>query len=371
MSEAGPDLLFVYSLAQLAMSFCIYSFAGWVYEVVIGLFQHHRFINRGFSFGPVCPIYGAGAVLAIVVLAPLNDPLVQFVVGFFAAGVLEYTTSWAMEAIFHARWWDYSEYPLNLNGRVCALGLTVFSLLMLGVVYVSEPALKSLYVRVDPSVFVVVTGVLLVCLAVDFTASALNMLGFLDKLRGVQARMGDLSSRARATLLAHIQVVHEGIPDLLGSTFSLPEVVAGIAKAHRSPCGTEESRSPVLEGLPSIAELRAALASVVPGIRELGDEVVESLRDYADPQVRGELADKFKDVWERGWSRYERKTLRDPWFRVTQGDEALEWARRVLPPRTHRADKVHGRRDDGLAKETVGDGEAADDGQRGPLDGLY
>ena len=128
---AGFDFALVYWVARMVASFFAYSFAGWLFEVIISLFQHHRFVDRGFSFGPVCPIYGVGALLAVLFLSHLTDPLVQFVVGFFAAGVLEFSTSWVMERMFHARWWDYSNIPLNINGRICVPGLLLFSTLML------------------------------------------------------------------------------------------------------------------------------------------------------------------------------------------------------------------------------------------------
>ena len=98
---AGFDFALGYWVARMVASFFAYSFAGWLFEVIISLFQHHRFVDRGFSFGPVCPIYGVGALLAVLFLSHLTDPLVQFVVGFFAAGVLEFSTSWVMERMFH------------------------------------------------------------------------------------------------------------------------------------------------------------------------------------------------------------------------------------------------------------------------------
>ena len=80
----------------------------------------------GLQFGPLCPIYGAGAVGAVVVLGQVHNPLVVFLLSMVGASILEYVTSWVMEALFHARWWDYSDYKFNLNGRICLLGAFVF-----------------------------------------------------------------------------------------------------------------------------------------------------------------------------------------------------------------------------------------------------
>ena len=71
---AGFDFALVYWVARMVASFFAYSFAGWLFEVIISLFQHHRFVDRGFSFGPVCPIYGVGALLAVLFLSHLTDP---------------------------------------------------------------------------------------------------------------------------------------------------------------------------------------------------------------------------------------------------------------------------------------------------------
>ncbi len=59
----------------------IYSFAGWLYETTICSIGQRRFVNRGFLNGPYCPIYGHGAVLVILVLGRLKNPVVLFLAG--------------------------------------------------------------------------------------------------------------------------------------------------------------------------------------------------------------------------------------------------------------------------------------------------
>ena len=89
--------------------FIIYSFLGWVCEVIFCSVPARKFINRGFLMGPVCPIYGCGALLVIGFLMPFKDSLVMvFAVGMVVTSLLEYITSYAMEKLFHSRWWDYS-----------------------------------------------------------------------------------------------------------------------------------------------------------------------------------------------------------------------------------------------------------------------
>ena len=93
-------------LEYLFLWFLFYSFAGWVYESILVSVSERRLVNRGFLNGPVCPIYGCGAVLAIVLLHDLHNPFAVFLISSIGACMLEYVTSWGMEKLFRARWWE-------------------------------------------------------------------------------------------------------------------------------------------------------------------------------------------------------------------------------------------------------------------------
>ena len=99
-----------------------YSVVGWIYESTLCSVRAHKFINRGFLNGPYCPIYGWGAVLDILILGKVQNPVLLFFLGAIVTCSLEYFTSYIMEKLFHARWWDYSKRKFNINGRVCLLG---------------------------------------------------------------------------------------------------------------------------------------------------------------------------------------------------------------------------------------------------------
>ena len=106
-------------IEKYILLFMIYSFLGWLMEVITVSVEAKKVVNRGFLIGPYCPIYGIGAVLITLVLSRYKyDPLVLFVMTMVSCGVLEYLTSWAMEVIFKARWWDYSHEKFNLDGRI-------------------------------------------------------------------------------------------------------------------------------------------------------------------------------------------------------------------------------------------------------------
>lgn len=122
--------------------FIFYSFLGWLMEVTCKLIQYKRFINRGFLMGPICPIYGHGAIIMLILLKDFaSNPFILFVMSMLVCTTLEYLTSYFMEKIYHARWWDYSQRKFNINGRVCLNTIIPFGLLGLFIMYVSNPFL--------------------------------------------------------------------------------------------------------------------------------------------------------------------------------------------------------------------------------------
>lgn len=104
----------------LALYFYVYGFLGWCSEVGYAALKEHRFVNRGFLSGPICPIYGAGVSVVLAFLTPLRSNVVLlYVISVILVTTLEGLTGWAMDKIFHHKWWDYSGMPFNIGGYVC------------------------------------------------------------------------------------------------------------------------------------------------------------------------------------------------------------------------------------------------------------
>lgn len=134
-----------FTIAEYFLLFIIYSFCGWCMETTIISIQNKRFVNRGFLIGPYCPIYGWGAVCITLFLSRFSHNVVLFfAMTILVCGVLEYLTSYAMEKLFKARWWDYSDQKFNLNGRICLKNLAAFGVLGLLVIYVLNPFFLNL-----------------------------------------------------------------------------------------------------------------------------------------------------------------------------------------------------------------------------------
>ena len=175
---------------QWYLWFMIYSFIGWVYESILCSVLEKKVINRGFLNGPVCPIYGAGAVLVLLVLTPLrNQPLILFLVSAVLTTTLEYITSWAMEKLFHARWWDYSKHRVNIHGRVCLIGFVAFGAMAVLVVKYVHPWISVLTGLFTGTWLHVICAILLCLMATDIVLTLTTVLGLDKRLAAMRQRV--------------------------------------------------------------------------------------------------------------------------------------------------------------------------------------
>ena len=177
--------------------FFVSAVLGWIMEVTCKLFEFHRFINRGFLIGPYCPIYGVGAVVITATLTRYADsPVIVFIMAILICGTLEYLTSYAMEKLFHARWWDYSQRRWNINGRICAVTLIPFGILGLVMIYLVKPFLFRLFAQI-PQPWM--DGVCAVLVAVFLTDTVISTT-ILGKIR----HTAELASGDSTEAITHI-----------------------------------------------------------------------------------------------------------------------------------------------------------------------
>ena len=117
------------SLINILYIFVIYSILGFIVETLYTSILSHRFMHRGFLFGPYIPIYGFGAAfITFFIQGFQGKPLVIFILSLIICSLLEYITSYVLEILFHARWWDYSKQFMNLNGRICLKNSCLFGI---------------------------------------------------------------------------------------------------------------------------------------------------------------------------------------------------------------------------------------------------
>ena len=158
-----------YPLVNLILMFFMFSFVGWVWEVSLHLITDGTFVNRGVLHGPWLPIYGFGGILILVILKKLREnPAVQFFSAVVLCGFVEYFTSWSLEMTHNGqRWWDYSGYFLNLNGRICAEGLFVFGLGGIAIVYLLAPLIDNWLRKFKKKPLIIIATILMVVYVTD------------------------------------------------------------------------------------------------------------------------------------------------------------------------------------------------------------
>lgn len=159
-------------IETLFLLFLIYSFTGWLIETIGDLIKHKKFINRGFLLGPYCPIYGTGVILITLFLSKYTDDLFAlFFLSMMLCGLLEYCTSYIMEKVFKARWWDYSNMRFNINGRICLETLILFGIAGVLILHYLNPFLSSIITKLPDIHLHIISGLLFFIFVVDCTLS--------------------------------------------------------------------------------------------------------------------------------------------------------------------------------------------------------
>lgn len=152
--------------------FMMYSFLGWVIEVCNFLIVSHRIVDRGFLIGPYLPIYGFGSLFIVIFLTKYQDaPITLFCMSMILCATLEYTTSFVMEKLFHARWWDYSNQKFNINGRICLETASLFGLGGCVIIYLIHPLFGKILSVVNPICLNIITILLFTIFIIDILVS--------------------------------------------------------------------------------------------------------------------------------------------------------------------------------------------------------
>ena len=172
----------LYNYAYYFLLFLFYAVIGWIVEIIDILIIDKKIVNRGFLIGPICPIYGVGVLSMIFLLRRFIDtPLALFILAIAIFMTLEYVTSYLMEKLFNARWWDYSNFKYNINGRICLETTIPFGLGGMLVMYVINPFITGLLSKVNHQVIIITAIILLVIFIIDVIVS----FSVISKLKGI------------------------------------------------------------------------------------------------------------------------------------------------------------------------------------------
>lgn len=162
----------MYTFLFYFLLFICYSFLGWLTEVTFIKITQKRITNRGFLIGPYCPIYGVGALAIHFTLGNFqNNVILLFFLTAICVTAIEYITSYIMEKLFKARWWDYSNEFLNINGRVCLTHTIMFGILGILFMYFISPTFINLFSNSNEKALMVLSSFILILFSIDLIIS--------------------------------------------------------------------------------------------------------------------------------------------------------------------------------------------------------
>ena len=199
--------------SQIIVWFYFFGLLGWVFESLYCSLTEKHWCNRGFLYGPICPIYGLGAVSAIAVFgnpavsAAMPPAWAVFVICAVGASTIEWFTSIAMERVFGTVWWDYSNLPLNIKGRVCVPAACLFGVGGLAIVYAVLPVVRTVTLATPPLAFEVLGLALMALLTAD---TMLTVATLTEVVAMVEQAEADLNERVQGAVDAGSAGVRAG-----------------------------------------------------------------------------------------------------------------------------------------------------------------
>lgn len=206
-----PKLLGV-PITLLFLYFITYSFLGWCVETTYCCIVERRWVARGFLFGPICPIYGVGVLLMILFFAPLADHLILFyVTATVVMSAWEYLVAWFLETTTKIKYWDYSDKPFNLKGRICLQISLCWGVLSYITIFLIHPHIASLFARIPLWVRYSLFGAVFTLLMVD-TITTIRHLALTTQLMKKLEAVGQ-ELMQRSSVKSQLDAVTDRIQD--------------------------------------------------------------------------------------------------------------------------------------------------------------
>lgn len=220
-------------LPLYVLYFFFYSAVGWLIESIYCSCGQQKLVNRGFLTGPLCPIYGSGAVALSLCLSPIKNsglnPWAKFFIilflGMIICDFVEFMTSVIMEKLFHARWWDYSNKPFNIQGRICLQHTTYWGLATVIFMYVIHPPVEELIAQIDSDIAYILLGFIFAAFIADLINAvrvALDVRKLMDKLHAINDAVQKHAEAAKETIQ---QNVNKSVEVIANFTAELNEQV--------------------------------------------------------------------------------------------------------------------------------------------------
>lgn len=199
------------SIYYSILYFFVYGFLGWCTEVIFAAFKQHRFVNRGFLNGPICPIYGVGVTLVIACLEAFqSNLLLLYISSVILVTVLEGVTGWTMDKLFHNKWWDYSKLPFNIGGYVCLLFSLIWGVACIFIVYFVHPLIHQVLSLIPHTAGIALIAILGIALLSDIivtTSAIVKFNQYLELLKHITDELHAISNQIGAELYQNVMHV--------------------------------------------------------------------------------------------------------------------------------------------------------------------
>jgi uncharacterized membrane protein/HD superfamily phosphodiesterase len=204
------------SISQAIVLFAIYSFMGWIIEVLYRSISQRQLINAGFLYGPFIPLYGFGAAFIISLESLIHPwPLpIELIFYGIALTLIEYFTGFTFEKVFKLKLWDYSDNRFNIHGRACLLFSTFWTIMALGFVTFIHPAVLRQVRLFDESFLHGFSIVLLVYGVTDFVFSIASITAFRKKIVYLYSEYFNLSNAEIENIFNSFKRLSTAFPNL-------------------------------------------------------------------------------------------------------------------------------------------------------------
>jgi hypothetical protein len=207
-------------LNRYLVAYFVFSVLGWIWESIYCTVKERKWQNRGFLYGPLCPIYGFGSIVALLVYDLISFGIIHqlswwmiLIIGFFFSMVLEYPTSFILEKKFHARWWDYSDLPLNINGRTCVITSLGFGIGAIIIMNYLIPSYEQALVIIPASIIAISCVIFVAIHSSDITLTVSHLTNF-------QKNIDEMEEIFQSKMTETVDKIFERRSKLYGKTLS-------------------------------------------------------------------------------------------------------------------------------------------------------
>lgn len=259
----------------IACWFAVYSILGWCTEIIYYAVNHGKYVNRGFLSGPVCPIYGVGVILVLLVLTPIRDKLFLLFIGsVLFTTLLELITGYILEKVFSRKWWDYSKEPFHFKGYICLKFSLLWGIACVFVIHVVQPPLDKLISIIPMRFGIFLLMIFFSIFIFDLIITILTMMNF----------------KRRIKIIAHIEELLKQESDRIGENLSegVNVLIKATEKGKKELVELKEKRTEDLD------ELKEKYEKMI-GKRTKGVERMIKAFPRLEPLKNNEMFEKLKN----------------------------------------------------------------------------